>query len=729
MSKSKDSAFASIFPHPIPYFAILDRYESPGHIYLPPRPLYGPAVSMLRSLPQSFLQLNSPSTFFDIRAHIFSLPGLPVVFIFSDSISDISKTAESLPIDFAVLLIESESACRTNFAPFISNEAFICPLTEAARVRITRDWKLRPGDRLIATPNEMAEGLSERGITLVSARIQRTHSRPFTFRSGFPNFRAIENNTYLTAQLHGGFIMGEWIEREVPHDTRGVEIVKSCASLDSLRKMFTDVPSSLIVTVPHINARAADAFAKSLKDAPAELAPVAKALRILARGEQDSASYDMQVDAGGLTDAAGGDGKSLSVALQFIGEERGKLMQVLDNTSFLHATFHLSPTIRTPLVANRLNADLIQFEPHRLARTRKLMNWREMILEFGSRLADTFPEGFNAYIQSDLRQVVVISDLPVEWAAIDGVPLGFLQDTCRIPQTPLESIMAQFVANSTAPMRIPTDLMSRTLLVCCAPGDADIKIVTDKVAADFAGRFHFAECDGLEELKKVIRDSNPFHIVFFTHGIARQEYSDSALQLGNGVLTGRDIVRESLTAPIVTLVACNTAPAYGYLNPIAQAFFEAGARTVTSSLVPISIGFGAAFTHALLSDLDDVATKPRHVNWLGFISGLCRRLLFVNSWHRIAKSRKFKKSNFLTPKANSEYLAWQKSLDSIAGRRSGYNKLAESVIQSFPLEFHEVARNVINLGDAELEALFFTHLGRADLLTFESAFEKQLPPK
>ena len=53
------------------------------------------------------------------------------------------------------------------------------------------------------------------------------------------------------------------------------------------------------------------------------------------------------------------------------------------------------------------------------------------------------------------KQIVAITDLPIEWLPLDGIPLGFTHDICRIAEFPLEGNLMHYVVNEVQKYRVP----------------------------------------------------------------------------------------------------------------------------------------------------------------------------------------------------------------------------------------------------------------------------------
>ena len=63
------------------------------------------------------------------------------------------------------------------------------------------------------------------------------------------------------------------------------------------------------------------------------------------------------------------------------------------------------------------------------------------------------------------KQIVAITDLPIEWLPLDGIPLGFTHDICRIAEFPLEGNLMHYVVNEVQKYRVPKDILKHTLVV------------------------------------------------------------------------------------------------------------------------------------------------------------------------------------------------------------------------------------------------------------------------
>ena len=74
----------------------------------------------------------------------------------------------------------------------------------------------------------------------------------------------------------------------------------------------------------------------------------------------------------------------------------------------------------------------------------KNKNIRKVMEKIGKKMTDEIlsPKAVEM-LQEYSSQIVAMTDLPIEWMMIDGVPLGFTHEVCRLPETLVISQLAQ----------------------------------------------------------------------------------------------------------------------------------------------------------------------------------------------------------------------------------------------------------------------------------------------
>ncbi|MGE6353958.1 hypothetical protein ACQKCJ_08770 [Flavobacterium sp. NPDC079362] len=390
----------------------------------------------------------------------------------------------------------------------------------------------------------------------------------------------------------------------------------------------------------------------------------------------------------------------------------------LDAIAYLQSSFTFSPIFRAPLIGYSIYRELSMFNPANanFQTQNSLRNIFKSLLKLGEKLSNhTLSEELKNYIKEREGQLLVISDLPIEWLTIDSVPLCFSHDICRIPEANYQGILNNYSANNRLNLVVTDDVLSKTLIILS--GDAknnldhefnnSYKMITDN--AEKLG-YKYVYCNSIKEIAVAVRKYQPTILVFDCHGNIDANSKETFLTIGNQRLTGREISKHKISAPIVFLSCCNTSPNYGYVNQIHDAFFEVGAITVTGTFLPISIKRGTAYYIRILYLLQQQSTKRFYDNWLSFISNSIRTSLIhdviIKASDKLGRSLTEDEINFLSELIND--------IQIFSKRREIFLKLISIGI--------DIGENLnIKIQDTDCEFLMYTHYGRPDLITFETA--------
>ena len=336
---------------------------------------------------------------------------------------------------------------------------------------------------------------------------------------------------------------------------------------------------------------------------------------------------------------------------------------------------------------------------------------------FRKKLADLTlnPDSIN-YIEKRNGQVFCVSDLPVEWISLDGIPLCFTHDVCRLPETNYRSLFNEYLKNQRSRYKVPKDILKRTLVIfgVSQKANEDIEFkkwhpYVEKLSEKLV--FVCKHCTSIDSVKQAIEETKPELVIFDCHGGYDEKTRTSYLIINNEKLTGDQIIKNGISAPIVFLSACNTAPVYGYTGLIGEAFFQAGAFSVVSTFTPVSIGKGSLLYFRLLNNLDFASRKSIHTNWLEFTSHLLRSSFLQECFYKSPKNKKkFSREDKLTEKIGHI----QSDLMDFRKRRKIFSKIKRT---------GRYRGGFFNFDSLSGENFLYTHLGRGDLIYFESWLE------
>jgi hypothetical protein len=241
--------------------------------------------------------------------------------------------------------------------------------------------------------------------------------------------------------------------------------------------------------------------------------------------------------------------------------------------------------------------------------------------------------------------VKVISNLPIEWAYHNGLPLMVRHDVSRLPISP--GWLASKIMLDTTNIHIDLDSFS-DVLVISSFGDDDIikehlsskveefnRAHSYKAGSDenFKVNIDIKEPSNSEELIAILNNSSTPIVVFDLHG-GHSEEGIGVISLKDEVISIFDIVRAARIPPIVVLSSCDTSPIDRNHYSTANAFLAGGAKTVLASALPILSHESSTFIVRLFVRLQKylpavINTEKRSLQWSSFMSGMIRKTFYT----------------------------------------------------------------------------------------------------
>lgn len=381
----------------------------------------------------------------------------------------------------------------------------------------------------------------------------------------------------------------------------------------------------------------------------------------------------------------------------------------LDIVGQLHASFKFSPYLRLPFQGVGINKEL-SFVGTSLNTQLTFSKDRQAIMrimtKIGTMLADnTLSPEIKEMFKKRPSQIVALSDLPVEWINIDGIPLGFTHDICRLPETPVTGLLTHHQINLVQKYIIPKDILRKTLVVYGCR-EAGFKEWQDKVdvLSERIG-FKTCVCTSIDEFAQNVHQHKPDFLIIDSHGGTDLTNHQSYILMGSEKMYPSDIVKKQISSPLVFLSACNTAPTYNSINTIANALFEVGSLSVTTSYMPLDIKESSVLYIRILNQLSQAANHFYHKNWLAFISHIQRTSFILNPL--VGIDEKTEEDAWVSAEKKGEILAISMFFEN---RRELYENLQKGEIPNgFKANYSNVTPHY----------LMYSTLGRADLIEFE----------
>ncbi len=380
-----------------------------------------------------------------------------------------------------------------------------------------------------------------------------------------------------------------------------------------------------------------------------------------------------------------------------------------DFVAMLHASVRFSPYLRLPTLGNNISMELSFVGKNNMSKLSTGKSVKQVIEKIGRKLVDlSLLEELASAIDDRGSQIVALSDLPVEWMMFDGVPLAFTHDVCRLPELPLTSMLAQYMESRFAMNYfIPRDILKKTLVVFGCEEEAFKKEQINVIELQKVLGFTIRTCLSVKEFEDAVKEVQPDLLIVDTHGGIDDATRHTYLVFGDEKLDGDYVVKHQIAAKLVFLSACCTFPTFNTVSTIANAFFEAGAYSVTTSYLPIPIPDSTILYIRLLNMLNVAVKNGVHCNWLSFVSHIMRTSYVQEPIWQSKDPLTDQDRNFLTLTA-ANLMIYRK-------RKEIYKNIIKG-------EFAK--RRRANYENILPNYLLYSTLGRADLIRFESYAEK-----
>lgn len=299
--------------------------------------------------------------------------------------------------------------------------------------------------------------------------------------------------------------------------------------------------------------------------------------------------------------------------------------------------------------------------------------------EFGKTTDWCFSQLDNIYSSN----IKLISNLPVEWAKHDGLPLMVRHEVSRIPKSPgiistkliLDSeqvIMNQdnfknvkIISSFSYDDPIKNDLKSKVEFILnneinptsnqisqllksnTLTSDLNISPEDEKylnISIDWVN------VSNKQELIEALSDNETAITVFDLHG-GHSDNGPGVIKLKDEVITVYDLIGKVKISPIVILSSCDTSPIDKNHYTTSNALFLVGAKTVLASALPISSHEASIFIARLLLRIKYYLPKRLSgekgvsIRWSSFVTGMIRKTYYSELLSLLHKNHGLSKEN------------------------------------------------------------------------------------
>ena len=681
--------------------------------------------------PQTFEHLVMGSDYYQAVLNTGERSGYLVTFIYADTIN----LAGGLPV------IQKDDAV---------NVYFICTETLNCLDEIANALKNKHNERSLYLVNEFQKAWFTWGNVFSSSREAIDYLK--TLAPKYVDFSKVEKPYYVPEcikdidngltfnptvinTLTSHSMLGDWNYKmtEYSDEDRARDSMEACHHSDSFErqdKMIRQIVKMMAIedqalysiyktlpTLDQLNSPLIITLPFTHKDMRVYLKgihvpgydKVEKSLRyVLSQPTNKNYTVDFRIE----EDAADVTFESLSAAYYTVYFHRGRFLDIVGQ---LHASYKFSPYLRLPFQGVEINRELSFVAPsisERLCNAKDKESLEKIMKQVGAKIVEgSLSQDAQKMLKECTKQIVAITDLPIEWLPLDGIPLGFTHDICRIAEFPLEGNLMHYVVNEVQKYRVPKDILKHTLVVYGARDEAFVYY--QNKCDNLAKRHGFVTkyCSNKQQFFDVVNEMKPQLLVIDTHGNYDNILHQSYLLMGDDKIYPQDIIDHHVAVPMVFLSACNTAPTYNMSNTLANGFVQSGSLAVTSSYLPLDVSESSTVYLRLLKQLSFASQQCIHKNWLAFISHILRTSYIHQAFYDYYKKKKKSIGDVAINGLNTQYLTRSMNFDC---RRKVYEELHAGLdVEGIHVETsHKIPHY-----------LMYTTLGRADLIDFESYHE------
>jgi hypothetical protein len=231
--------------------------------------------------------------------------------------------------------------------------------------------------------------------------------------------------------------------------------------------------------------------------------------------------------------------------------------------------------------------------------------------------------------------VKIISNAPLEWLPIDGLPLGIAKDVSRINVTPGNSMVEQLM--SRPPLLIPSGAFRNFLVLSMFENDDPLskhmpqalELLSKAPDLQITGKRETPDSE--EKFAHALNAYDGPMLIIDSHGSHEDNPDIGGLIIGGRSVDVWNLQGQIKVPPIVVLSACDTHPFDKSHATVANGFLHCGAIAVLGTVLPIRSDQATRFILRLVMRAvlfgDAMNAMGKSVSWTTIIGGALRMQL------------------------------------------------------------------------------------------------------
>lgn len=247
---------------------------------------------------------------------------------------------------------------------------------------------------------------------------------------------------------------------------------------------------------------------------------------------------------------------------------------------------------------------------------------------FGDTLASSIPAETLQYLSEVKTSIRVVSDLPVEWLRIGGVPLNARVKVSRIPRSPGNGFLL-YLSQSRERLYLGKKQAEATVIINCLDQSDELYKYPKMLSANLSALgvpIKYFEVDSFLAYQKVLNDLEPFLLVHVGHGHYDSASGQCALLFGKELANIYQFQEQIAIPEIVLFGACETAPGNTDDSP-GRGYLSFGSRSVLASILQIQADLTMEVYHSIIVEVWAIviSSKPVEKSWENIVQlALCK---------------------------------------------------------------------------------------------------------
>lgn len=235
----------------------------------------------------------------------------------------------------------------------------------------------------------------------------------------------------------------------------------------------------------------------------------------------------------------------------------------------------------------------------------------------GEQLRSCIPPEILEYISEEIGDLRVISDLPLEWTSVEGVPLCVRVKVSKMPASAPLLLRSQRAGKNT--LHLTQTLAERVLILNCLHAEDRLSrfpLRLSQVLTERGAKHVYREVQSHAEYKAALAAHKPFVLVHCGHGYFDSLAFQGFLDFGRERVNPWATSEPEAVPPIVLLASCETLSFTAPYTPAAS-FLGRGARAVLGTMLQVEADRTMAVLDDILALMNEAATAKRRMRTWG----------------------------------------------------------------------------------------------------------------